>query len=603
MIFWLASNSDIIWHITGLILYEIILVPLLYIIQYIFLVFIVIITTNVGPEIFKINLTNNQIQNDFNNSPIFIIYVSCLGISILIFTFGILFNIIKDFFGKQEHFLFQENIKWFVITLVIYPLLPIIFSCLLLLTSICFNLLGLNNKLSLLNQQDLGKYSQNYNLYKTEILDYWNNNTLNIMLQKLLTLKLNTNNFYYENLLNNINNYNNFLINNQDIFEQIGAILNQLNPNENNLQWESQISQYIYQLNDFNNIVVNIQTDINHLDYSQLSTIKSFIDKNLNYFNGTLINSLLFSLPYSLSNIIAQLGNVYHFNVIKKIEELCGNNSGVITATPDFYELNWNVLIAIIFSLGMLIILFLYSILEIRRIVELIILFLIAPFSFLMISNDKNYYFLKWFKLTLIKFFSLLLIAIIFETTITIYPYLNLAIDANINDNTFNKIIINCIVAIGVLLASFFSINTILNVFDARENFMEIIGDLYSLKLATKSIPFFGKMITKWKNNNPKNTEYYTSNANQEYELTKEDILFQRVPEPSKGFERFMSKDSTKQFIKNMNAKTQKFVFGNYANKSINFTNKMIEKFLNKKYKKYHMVDQKWKKKREEGEF
>ena len=95
MIFYLLSANGLIWHIAGYILYEIVLLPILYVIQYFYWIFIVIITTNQGKNIFDIAFNNFNITNNFNNSIIFMLYISCISISIVIFLFFLLFNLLK----------------------------------------------------------------------------------------------------------------------------------------------------------------------------------------------------------------------------------------------------------------------------------------------------------------------------------------------------------------------------------------------------------------------------------------------------------------------------------------------------------------------------
>ena len=50
---------------------------------------------------------------------------------------------------------------------------------------------------------------------------------------------------------------------------------------------------------------------------------------------------------------------------------------------------------AVIFALAVLVVLFLYAILTVRKIVELIILFLISPIVFITNVDEKSYYFKK----------------------------------------------------------------------------------------------------------------------------------------------------------------------------------------------------------------
>ncbi|MBQ5492953.1 MAG: hypothetical protein IIT78_03700 [Mycoplasmataceae bacterium] len=604
MIFYLLSNNQLIWHITGYILYEIILLPLLFIIKYFYWIFIVIITTNLGKNIFDIAFNNLSISNNFNHSQIFIIYIACISISIVIFFFFLLFNIIKTYVIKDTKLNFITTIKWLIITLLIYPLLPIIFSMLLLLTSIIFNMFGFKKNLTYLNNANIANCDLNYNQIKQQILTIINNATFNKELLQLNTLKLNTNSFYYDNLLANITNYENFVLYKQNLFSEISQLIYNLKPNANNLDIRNSLLNDISTLNAFNNNLININLDLKNLNYKQLDAIKNFVSTYINFFNGSMINNLLFKLPDSLNSLLPHLGDIYQFNLIYDILSITGNNSYVISATPNFFSLNWNVLVAIIFSIAVLVILFLYCILEIKRVTELIILFLITPFVFLSNFDERNYYFHKWLKITFLKFFSLLLISLVFQTSILVYPEINDAINNNWLNKTLNEMIVDVICAISILNASFFSVNTILGVFEANESLVYVLSDLMSLKTSAKSWPLLNRFFQNKKWNKLQVENNASSNNSRNFiEITQNDILKRKMPVLTTGFEAFMASNKTHNFIKNVNDKVSKLLFGKMSKKITVHTNNFIDKSLDKKFKKIRMKEQKWKDKKKEGRF
>lgn len=602
MIYFLLDNNNYIWHILGYLSYEIFLIPILYLIQYIFWIFIAIITTNVGPKIFDIEISQNHIVNNFTNSPIFTIYISCYAISVLLFIFSLFFNLIKEYFNGKDFFKFKNNIQWFFITLFIFPLLPIFFFLILLITSIFFNIIGIKNYSNqYLNNSTLNNFDSNYNDLKYQILDIWNNINLNKEILSFINNKSNSNNFFYTNLIIELNNYENYIALNQDIFNKISTILSELKLNNSNTNLQNDLQTEINNLNNLNNDLISINYDLSQITNSPILKLNQILSPYKDYFSGKLINDLLVNFPYSLNNIMPYLGDTSELNIIYLIEKIANNNSKIINLTPNFYSLNWNVIIAIIFAIGLLILLFLYCLLEIRRIVELVVLFLVAPFCFVINSDDNNYFLSKWFKIVITKCFSLLIIAIIFQTSLTIYPYITASINGNLKNIIFSKLIVSCIVGIGILWSSFFSINSILSVFDARENLMEIISDLYGINMA-KNFLFRNKLFRSNKIGSFSNIQD-NAQQNNNYELTAEDIIFKKIPVPTTGFEKFMSSNKTHSVIKKINSATSKFILGSPGTKLSNLTNKIIENKLNKKFKKYRMQEQKWKKTRTEGEF
>ncbi|MBR4486299.1 hypothetical protein IKS57_02910 [bacterium] len=211
---------------------------------------------------------------------------------------------------------------------------------LLLLTSIIFNMLGFNRHFSYLNNQNISNCNENYNQLKAMILTIINNVNFNKELLKLNVLKLDTNGFYYQNLLVNINNYENFILYKQQLFNNISHLIYDLKPNANNLSYRNELINDISTLNNFNNNVMNINLDLTKLNYSQLDVIKAYVNSNKNFFNGTYINNLLFDLPNSLDSLLPHLGEIYQLSLIHDILEITGNNSSIITATPNFFNLN-----------------------------------------------------------------------------------------------------------------------------------------------------------------------------------------------------------------------------------------------------------------------
>ncbi|MBO6094499.1 hypothetical protein J6P11_00455 [bacterium] len=55
--------------------------------------------------------------------------------------------------------------------------------------------------------------------------------------------------------------------------------------------------------------------------------------------------------------------------------------------------------------------------------------------------------------------------------------------------------IVDVICAISILNASFFSINTILGVFEANESLVYVLSDLMSLKTSAKSLPLLNRFF------------------------------------------------------------------------------------------------------------
>ena len=211
---------------------------------------------------------------------------------------------------------------------------------LLLLTSIIFNMFGFKKNLTYLNNANIANCDLNYNQIKQQILTIINNATFNKELLQLNTLKLNTNSFYYDNLLANITNYENFILYKQNLFSEISQLIYNLKPNANNLDIRNSLLNDISTLNAFNNNLININLDLKNLNYKQLDAIKNFVSTYINFFDGSMINNLLFKLPDSLNSLLPHLGDIYQFNLIYDILSITGNNSYVISATPNFFSLN-----------------------------------------------------------------------------------------------------------------------------------------------------------------------------------------------------------------------------------------------------------------------
>lgn len=607
MLLALLANNTLVWHVAGYIIYEIIFIPILYIVQYLYWIFVAIITSNCGPMLFAVKITSSGIINNFTTSPLFLIYLSCFSISLIMFLFVLLYNVIKTYLSNELHLYFKHTFYWLILTILLYPLIPIAFCILLLLINVAFNALGFSSNVSYINGNTIGGYEANYDLYKTQILNQLNNSQLNQLLFSFNLKKLNSNSYYATDFINNMNLYQTFVLNNQTIFNKISTLLYTLKNNQANLNARSTLSNDLVKLNDVNNWLININNDLKNLNLSTLSKLKKLVNNDQVYFNGTIINNLLDSMPNSLVNLLPHLGHIYQFNLIYDLESITGNNSRIIDWTPNFWKLNWNVIVAVIFALAVLVVLFLYAILTVRKIVELIILFLISPIVFITNVDEKSYYFKKWLHAIFIKCLALILIALIFQTCMVLYPKMAAAINAKLNNGDINCIIADVVVGLAILLACFFSINTILSIFDAREGLMEMFADLFSLQAVGRSIPFFKRIFTHKgggsfanKGNNP---NYPTDQPDGTKDVTMEDILFQRVPIQSTGMEHFLASNKFHHALNNANTKVQSVLFGKPGKWFAKHENKWINNFLNKHFKKFHMEDQKWKKERTEGPF
>ena len=607
MLLALLANNTLIWHVAGYIIYEIIFIPILYIVKYLYWIFVAIITSNCGSSLFAIEITSSGIINNFTTSPLFLIYLSCFSISLIMFLFVLLYNVIKTYLSNELHLYFKHTFYWLIITILLYPLIPIVFCILLLLINIAFNALGFSSNVSYITNTTIGNYEANYDLYKTQIINALNNQTFNKLLFSLNLHKLNSNSYYATSLIDNMNLYQSFVINNQGIFNKISLLLYSLKTNQANLSARSILSNDLVKLNDLNNWLININNDMKNLNLSSLSKLKTLINQNESYFNGTLINNLLDSMPNSLVNLLPHLGHIYQFNLIEDLESITGNNSKIIDWTPDFWKLNWDVIIAVIFAIAVLVVLFLYAILTIRKIVELIILFLISPIVFITNIDEKSYYFKKWLHAIFIKCLALILIALIFQTCMVIYPKIASAINSRLSNGDINCIIADVVVGLAILLACFFSINTILSIFDAREGLMEMFADLFSLQAIGRSVPFFKRIFSHKgsgsfgsKGNNP---NYPSDQPDGTNDVTMEDILFQRVPIQTTGMEHFLASNKFHHALNTANSKVQSALFGKPGRWFAKHENKWINNFLNKHFKKFHMEDQKWKKERTEGPF
>lgn len=219
---------------------------------------------------------------------------------------------------------------------MLYPLIPIAFCILLLLINIAFNALGFSNNTSYITGSTIGNYEANYDLYKTKILANLNNEQVNKLLFSLNLTKINSNSYYATSLIDNMNLYQNFVVNNQIIFSKISNLLYNLKINQANLNARNLLSNDLVKLNNLNNWLININNDIKNLNLKSLVKLKSLINQQQDYFNGTLINQLLDSLPNSLVNLLPHLGHLYQFNLIWDLENITGNNSKIIDWTPNF---------------------------------------------------------------------------------------------------------------------------------------------------------------------------------------------------------------------------------------------------------------------------
>ncbi|MBO6103615.1 hypothetical protein J6P04_00905 [bacterium] len=213
---------------------------------------------------------------------------------------------------------------------MLYPLIPIAFCILLLLINVAFNALGFSSNVSYINGNTIGGYEANYDLYKTQILNQLNNSQLNQLLFSFNLKKLNSNSYYATDFINNMNLYQTFVLNNQTIFNKISTLLYTLKNNQANLNARSTLSNDLVKLNDVNNWLININNDLKNLNLSTLSKLKKLVNNDQDYFNGTIINNLLDSMPNSLVNLLPHLGHIYQFNLIYDLESITGNNSRII---------------------------------------------------------------------------------------------------------------------------------------------------------------------------------------------------------------------------------------------------------------------------------
>ncbi|MBP5783360.1 hypothetical protein J6W32_01955 [bacterium] len=213
---------------------------------------------------------------------------------------------------------------------MLYPLIPIAFCILLLLINVAFNALGFSSNVSYINGNTIGGYEANYDLYKTQILNQLNNSQLNQLLFSFNLKKLNSNSYYATDFINNMNLYQTFVLNNQTIFNKISTLLYTLKNNQANLNARSTLSNDLVKLNDVNNWLININNDLKNLNLSTLSKLKKLVNNDQVYFNGTIINNLLDSMPNSLVNLLPHLGHIYQFNLIYDLESITGNNSRII---------------------------------------------------------------------------------------------------------------------------------------------------------------------------------------------------------------------------------------------------------------------------------
>lgn len=213
---------------------------------------------------------------------------------------------------------------------MLYPLIPIAFCLLLLLINIAFNALGFSSNHSYITSTTIGNYEANYDLYKNQILSNLNNEQLNKLLFSFNLKKLNSNSYYATDFINNMNLYQTFVLNNQAIFSKISSLLYNLKTNQANLSAQNAISNDLVKLNDLNNWLININHDLKNLNLSSLSKLKTLVNNDQAYFDGTLINNLLDSMPNSLVNLLPHLGHLYQFNLIYDLESITGNNSRII---------------------------------------------------------------------------------------------------------------------------------------------------------------------------------------------------------------------------------------------------------------------------------
>ena len=136
---------------------------------------------------------------------------------------------------------------------MLYPLIPIAFCILLLLINIAFNALGFSSNTSYITATTIGNYEANYDLYKTQILANINNEQLNKLLFSLNVNKINSNSYYATSLIDNMNLYQNFVVNDQSIFSKISNLLYSLKVNQANLNTRNLLSNDLVKLNDVNN--------------------------------------------------------------------------------------------------------------------------------------------------------------------------------------------------------------------------------------------------------------------------------------------------------------------------------------------------------------
>ena len=134
---------------------------------------------------------------------------------------------------------------------------------------------------------------------------------------------------------------------------------------------------------------------------------------------------------------------------------------------------------------------------------------------------------------------------------------------------------------------------------------MTVLGELVSLQVASKSWTLLRKFVNKNKFSKliPNQNQRVDNKSRNFIEITEKDILKKRMPVLTTGFEAFMASNKTHNFIKNINDKVSKVLFGKFSKNITNHTNAWIDKILDKKFKKARMKEQKWKNKKKEGRF
>ena len=147
-----------------------------------------------------------------------------------------------------------------------------------------------------------------------------------------------------------------------------------------------------------------------------------------------------------------------------------------------------------------------------------------------------------------------------------LYPKIAQAINAKLDKGNINCIIADVVVGLAILLACFFSINTILSIFDAKEGLMEMFADLFSLQAIGRSVPLFKRIFNHRsagsftnKGNNP---NYPPDQPDGTKDVSMEDILFQRVPIQTTGLEHFLASNKFHHSLNTANTKIQSVLFG-----------------------------------------